>query len=427
MIPELYQCQKKAIADNLLWTGIFWGTGVGKTRVALELAEGRILIITEKQGRDDRTFQDNAEKFNIKKDITVISKEDFRATKGIIDKYDTVIVDECHHFLGVHPETRQRNKIQIPKTSLLFEYLDEYLKNNKPKRFYLLSATPVSKPLNAYAAGRLLGHSWDYWGFREEFYTPVNMNAYKPIWLPKTAPLYKERVVKGVKALGYTGALADFEDVPEQTFLVKHFDLTADQKQAIKSLNDTEADPMAVRTAKRTIENGVLYGVEIEEISGIKDRMKRSTIFFSSEKIDYILEKAQEFPKMLIFAAYLGQIEAIRSALVKEGYTNVKTVTSANKDRGTVFKEADESDAPCILIVTSSISSGYELPSFPVTIYASYSNKVRDKIQADGRTLRANKMKKNLYISLVVKGGLDEQCYKNITNGEDFQERIMKQ
>lgn len=423
MIPPLYDHQKKIIADPRMWFGIFTGTGSAKTRTGLELAEGRTLVIVPKQQREDKTWQDNASKFGIFKDITVISKEEFRRDWETLRRFDTVIVDECHHMLGVLPDTRQRNKILIPKTSQLFEGLSEYIKGLPPKRFYLLSATPATKPMHVYALGTLLGKRWDFISFREKYYTAVKMGAYRNIWIPKKDKALKERLVELIKELGYTGGLSDFFDVPPQTHIVKHFGLTEAQKGALKALKDEEADPMAVRAYTRAIENGVRYGAELI-VSGAKsDRMQKKTFHYGSEKIEYILEKVAEFPKMLIFAAYIGQIDAICDALTKEGYP-VTRVTGATKDRANVFKLADAAER-AVVVVQAGISEGYELKSVPVVIYASLSNKVRDKVQGDGRVLRGDALKKNLYITLVVKGGLDEQCYNTITSGVDFNEKVM--
>jgi len=171
----------------------------------------------------------------------------------------------------------------------------------------------------------------------------------------------------------------------------------------------------------RTIENGVLYGKQIEAMNGKTDRMINQTKIFKSHKIDYILERALEFPKLLIFANYTAQIMEIEKALKEEGY-NVSTLTGATKDRSFI-RTVNESSLPHIIIAQSSISSGYELPSFPCVIYASKSWRYVDYEQSLGRVLRSNHLKKNLYIHLVVKG-VDMDCHKAIMNGQDFQEKL---
>jgi superfamily II DNA or RNA helicase len=182
-----------------------------------------------------------------------------------------------------------------------------------------------------------------------------------------------------------------------------------------------EADPLVRRARLRTIENGVLYGKKVDEIDAKTDQMSSKTTIYKSNKIDYILERAQEFPKLLIFANYTAQILEIEKALKAEGY-NVSTLTGQTKDR-TFIKKVNDSPEPHIIIAQSSISSGYELPSFPCVIYASKSWRFVDYEQSLGRVLRANHLKKNLYIHLVVKG-CDKDCHDTIMSGQDFQEKL---
>jgi predicted helicase len=225
-----------------------------------------------------------------------------------------------------------------------------------------------------------------------------------------------------IQKFGYTGAISDFVDVPDQIDKRVEIELSGEQKKALTTLSFEEADALVRAARARTIENGVLYGKKIESNGGKTDIMTNKTTFFKSHKIDYILERAVEFPKLLLFVNYTAQIEAIEKALKLEGYT-VYTLTGATKDR-TFIRKVDESNEPCIVIAQSSVSAGYELPSFPCCIFVSLSWRVVDHVQARGRILRMNKLKKNLYIYLVVKGGKDEACYKAIMDGNDFMEKM---
>ena len=425
MIEPLYDHQKKIIAEDKKKFGLFLGTGGGKTRTALELAEGKILVICPKQQFLDKTWEKNAEKFGIKKTIKVISKEWLKNHKEEWQYYDTIIIDECHKNLGVSHQTRQRNKVQIPKTSDIFEATLELITMYPPKRLYLCSATPVTKPMQMWAIGILFGEKWSFFQFREKYYFPVKM-GFRQEWLPRKDEGTQQRLALLVQRYGYTGSLNDFADVPEQTHLmppeIEYIDLTDEQKHALKELSNEEADPLVRRARQRTIENGVLYGKKVEQISDREDRLVKDTKIFPSGKIDYIVEKAAEFPKLLIFANYTAQIEEIAKALRAEGY-KVSTLTGATKDRKTVIEDA-ENDSAHIVVAQSSISSGYELPSFPCVIYASKSWQYVDYEQSLGRVLRINKLKKNLYIHLVVKGGPDEGCHDAIMLGTDFQEKL---
>lgn len=418
---EFYDIQKQIITENKNQTGIFLGTGVGKTLPTLVLAEGKTLVICLKQQKLDETWQDNSKKFGLGKEMDVINYDMFWRKWEEYGQYDTVILDEGHRALGVLPETRQRNRVQIPKASKTFEAVLLYLQKHPPKRFYIVTATPASKPMKAWACAKLFGKNWDFFKFRSTFYFPT-MKGRRQIWMARTDEATQQRLALAVQKLGYTGALSDFMDVPEQKHVTVTIPLTDEQKKALRKLDEEEADPLIRRARMRTIENGLLYGKKVEHISDREDKMVKDTQLFKSDKIEYIIERAEEFPKLFVFAAYTAQVEAISEALKKEGH-EVRTVTGATKDRATVFKEM-ESAKRGVVVVQSAICEGYRVPSAPCMIFASKSNQFLHFEQGKGRILDGQHLKKNLYIHLVVKGGADEACHETIMSGQDFQEKL---
>ncbi len=423
---SFYEIQKQIILDDKKVGGIFLGVGVGKTLPALCLAEGRILVICPKQQMLDRTWQKDNEKFHLGKDLTVINYDMFWRYPEKWAPHDTVILDEGHRALGVSPDMRQLNKALIPKTSKTFDGILSYLRKFPPKRFYICTATPKSKPMNVWAAAKLFGKNWDYYKFRETFYFPIRAGM-RHTWMPRKDEQLQQRLALCVQKMGYTGGLNDFMDVPEQTILtppdgVHYMELTDEQRAALKELSIKEADPMVRRSKMRTIENGVLYGKKVEKVSDKEDRMVKDTKLFKSSKIEYILERAEEFPKLFVFAAYTAQVHAIADALRAEGY-EVKTVTSATKDRDSVFVDMERAQKG-ILVVASQICEGYRVPSAPCMIFASKSNRFLHYSQALGRIMDGQHLKKNLYIHLVIKGSADEDCHNSIIAGQDFQELL---
>lgn len=421
---ELYEHQKRIIQLDPRYAPIALGTGGGKTRVCLELAQGSILVICPKQQKLDRTWEINAEKFGIHVELRVVSKEEFRKIWMDLPRFDTIIGDEFHYMLGVYPDEKYVKKVRVPKTSQMYEAIRGYMDKHKPSRFYPASATMISKPMNLYALGVLLGKSWDYHKFRDRFYFEKKI-GFRSLWIPRRDSATKDLLVKLFKdKLGaFTGTLSDWFDVPDQVHKTVYVPLTAGQHYAIRKLEEEEADPMAKRARIRTIENGILYATEVDVINEKESRLSRRTIRYDSDKLGEILDLVDEFPKILIFAAYTGQVESIAEAVGKAGLS-VYTLTGATKNREEVVRKAEESEA-AVVIAQASISSGYELPSFPCVVFASKSFLYRDYEQGLGRVLRANAIKKNLYVHIVVKGGLDEQCHKTIMAGEDFQEQMM--
>lgn len=421
---SFYDIQKTIITDDKHMTGIFLGTGVGKTLPTLVLGEGSILVVCPKQQKLDCTWEKNNTKFHLHKKIIVVSKEEWRRDWDILPYFDTVIFDEGHNMLGVSPETRQRNRVTIPKTSQIFEASVNYLKKHHPKRFYITTATPMSKPMNVWAIATLFGKQWDFFNFRAAFYFPA-MIGRRQIWLPKKDEETRQRLALAVQKLGYTGALHDFMDVPEQTHITVSIELSEEQKTAIKQLEQDEADPLVRKARIRTIENGVLYGKKIEEISDKEDRMVSDTKLFKNGKIDYILDRADEFDKLFIFAAYTAQVNMIADTLdaLVDDDVEVMRVTGSTKNRATVFDDMEKMKKG-IVVVASQICEGYRVPSAPCMIFASKSNRFVHYDQGKGRILDGQHLKKNLYIHLVVPDGADEACHESIMSGSDFQEKL---
>jgi superfamily II DNA or RNA helicase len=423
---ELFNHQKLILEKDPTYSGLFIGTGGGKTAIALHLARGKTLVIAPKQLRLDRTWERNAEKFSIAEPLTVMSKEDFRSAfqNGAIGEYDTVIIDECHHFLsGISTDTRTVKGQPVPKISQLTAALISYIKKTPPKRLYLLSATPASKPMHVFTMGVILGR-WGlerYFEFREKYYFRTK-KGYREFWIPRKSQEHTERLAELVKSMGETGTLSDWFDVPEQTHKVEHVMLTPEQTKAIKDMEKATIDPMTRLAKMRTLENGCEYVAQVEQITAREQRLTRGKKTYKNNKVTRILELAEEFPKLLIFAQYTAQVEQIAEALKAEGHT-VFSLTGKTKDRGTIFQDAEKLPSAYV-VAQADIAEGYEWKSCNVVVWASKSTKFYPYDQGKGRVLRADAIKKNLYVHLVVPNGQDEKCHETIMRGEDFQERI---
>ena len=430
---KLYDHQQKIIDADPKRCGLFMGTGSGKTRVALLLARGKTLVIAPKTQVEDGNWEreyitllaekniNNAEKlvgkYRGEFDLTVISKETFRRDHATLPAFDTIIVDEAHTCLGVTPNTCQRKKVTYPKTSQLFEALQTYLERTQPERLYLCTATIMKSPMTVWAAHALLTSfnarqeafpSWFL--FRSKFYTKLPMPG-RDVWVAKRDVYSKEALAKMVKKIGYVGRLEEYFDVPEQTFITKYIDLTAAQKARLKELPMEFPDPIVLIGKRHQVENGVLAGNEFVDGE-----------VFDNGKIEKILELAEEFPRMVVFCKYRAQLAAIDEALSAKGYRTA-ILHGDIQDRGGLIAYANK-QTECVFIAQAQISAGWELPEYPVMVFASRTYSYVDYVQAIGRIHRANHLKKNLYINLVVRGGVDEAVDRALTNKQSFDERL---
>ena len=125
----------------------------------------------------------------------------------------------------------------------------------------------------------------------------------------------------------------------------------------------------------------------------------------------------------------LGHVYIIKSKDSEE-ITNLEkagkkvfVMTGDTKDRQQVLADVNKSK-DYVFIVSSQISAGWEVPDCPVVVFASKNYSYTDYSQSIGRVQRANNIKKNLYISLVVKGGVDSAVEECIGNKKDFDERL---
>jgi hypothetical protein len=410
-----YQHQQKIIDEDPKKTGLFLGTGSGKTRTALMLAEGRTLVIAPKTQIEDKNWpRENSKLAKPSKYLMTISKEGFRKDHEILPTCDTLIVDEAHTCLGVTPSIKWQKREPRPGSSQLFEALQAYVARVQPARIYLVTATIMRSPMTVWAAGKLLGKRKgdmaDYYVFRGEYYTKLPMPG-RDVWIAKTDPKTKKRLAALVRSYGHVGRLDDFFDVPEQSFKTVFLSLTAKQEARIKDMKLEYPEPI-VRVGKvHQIENGVLSGDEFN-----------APEFFPNAKIEAIEDLASQYQRMVVFAKYRAQIDQLAAALKKTGHT-VMTMTGDTKDRGDVIATANELDE-CIFIVQAQISAGWELPDYPLMVFASRTYSFVDYDQAIGRIQRANKLKKNLYVNLVVEGGVDEAVHDALENKKDFNEKL---
>lgn len=386
---KLYDHQKQLIDDNPSKHLLAWGTGTGKTLTAIKLAEKyETLVICPKSLLEN--WAREIEKWS-EGSFVVLSKEQFKKKAPTLPPYKAIICDEAHFFSGY--------------TSQMHKSLYSYIKVHKPERVYLLTATPyMSTPWNIYSLARLLGHEWNWMKFKKHFFNDIPM-GFKRIPVPKANK--EGEIALLVHKMGSTKSLEECVDVPEQTFLIETFDLTKEQRDAIKKIDDV--NPLVYWTKAHQICGGSLKG----------DGYTKDT-FYKSEKLSRIKELALENKKMAIICRYNNEIDHIAKTLQKK--YNVFKITGATKNRQEVVDYVNSMDK-CIVLINAACSEGYNLHSVPIMVFYSYDFSLKNYIQMIGRIQRINNIKKNVYISLVVKDkehDIDNKVYQSIKSKQNF-------
>ena len=264
--------------------------------------------------------------------------------------------------------------------------------------------------MTVWAAARLLGYDWNFYQWREAFYQRLPMPG-REVYTQKQTEECKDRLAKVVHILGYVGRLEEWFDVPEQTFKNDYVNLREGQKKRLKELKLEFPDPIVCLGKRLQVENGVLTGDEYTSAERLPN-----------EKLDRILHYAEEFPRLIIWAKYTGQIQYYYEELAKKKY-NVHLLTGTTKNRDTLFKTLKNA-SKAILIAQCQISAGWEWKECPVMIFASRSYSISDMTQSQGRIQRTDAIKKNLYINLITRGGVDEAVHECLETKKDFSERV---
>lgn len=401
---NLFPHQQKIVDLNPSRHLLAHSTGTGKTLTAISLAQKNCktcLVIVPKAlvakwKRDYINFMNTNERTNFVM-LIVMSKEEFKKEVSTLPPYDGVIVDEAHYFAG--------EKSQLTKALLW------YNKTHDIKYRWLLTATPyLSTPMNIYVLARHLGHNMNWRVFRDTFFYDVRMGHRM---VPVAKKGMEKELARIVKSIGSTVDMEEavelapeLGEIPDQIFETEYFDLTKEQKEGIKNLND---DLFITRwTHTHQIENGFLYG------DGYSQNQS-----FPCKKTERLIKIVSSNKKVAVFCRYTLQIKYLKEVLSKYK-ENIFVVdgSSSSVERDQIIQDAEKSENS-VIIIQAQCSAGYELPSFNTIVFMSMSFSFVDYQQGIGRFLRINSLSKNKYIHLVSKG-VDKDVYDSIMKKQDF-------
>jgi len=389
---ELYQHQKDLIKLNPSKHLLAWGCGTGKTLASIELSkikDEQTLIICPKSIKEQWLEQ---------VDYDILTKEEFRKDWRTLQKYDTLIIDEAHYFSGIK--------------SQMYKNLIKYIKKNVPDNIFLLTATPyMSSPWNIYCLANILGYKWSYNKFKMAFFNDVRMgNRIIPVIKKNIEP----QIAKLVNLIGGTVSLQDCIDVPEQIYQTEYFDLTSEQKRAIKEVQKTETNHIVKWTKIHQVCGGTLKGDGY-----IEDQ------YFKTEKLERLKNICSEHKKVIVVCRYNAEVEMIEKQLKKCKLENVGSITGKTQEKHSVVKVANEYKETK-LIINAACSEGYELPTFDLMVFYSYDFSLKNYLQMKGRIQRINNIKKNVYLDLIVKNTIDSDVKKSLKNKINFDLEIYK-
>ena len=400
-----YAHQQKVVDLNPDRHLLAWQTQVGKTLAAIWVAnrKGCPALIVTKKGLVEQWKIELDKHF--KHEYLLLSKENFAKQWNTLPKYETVIVDEVHYFLGQQTKGKRR-------TMTMAGTLARHLKKYAPKYRYFLSATPyTSTPWSIYRLAQFLGKTWKYQKFADYFFSKKRQRFQR---CPKgkcigcklcEREILKIRIdrkseVKRIgTGLGSAVKMKNCYDMPKDLHVDIHLDLTAEQNKAIRENSD--------------INNRVAsHRIEVGHISG---NGYMPDIYLKNEISDKILEYAGEYDKLAVVCRFRTQVSQIAAS-----FPNRKVVIlwGGMNDFHQKRVETEEADN-CICVIQADCSEGYPLHSFEAMVFASCSYSWVSFEQIHGRLRYVGRKSPCLYIYLTT-GKTGKKILENVRNKKDF-------
>lgn len=371
--------------------------GTGKTISALSLAKhnkAHALVVVPKTVR--RKWEREAKLVGA--EVTVISRDEFRRTAHIIDgsNIDAIIIDEAHFgFASMQAQLHKKTLAFIKRWSL--------------KYTWLLTGTPyTSTPWSVYGLARLLGHGWDYHKFRGRFFRE-QWYGRRSVWVPKEGT--QDELAQMVNLIGNVVPLAECADIPEQVYEIELFEKSIPQLEAEEHVKLNESNPLVRTTKYHQIASGVRIGNEFT-----------ADETFECEKNDRIMEYAEENKKLVIFSRYNLHLSHLSALLTERGIPHA-IINGETEDKEAIIEQAQKAER-FVVLINASCSVGYELTTFDTVLFASLSYSFVDYVQAQGRVLRINALKKNLYVIMLTEDSVDEAVWESIRDKQSFNDTI---
>ena len=389
---ELYDFQKQIISTAQHKWGIFAEVGLGKSAICLTLANMHarsVLIVTTKSLK--RNWQNEVTMW-IKKPmhIKVVSKEEFRRDWETYGYYEAIIMDEFHFFGNF--------KSQLHKAA------KNFIRKNNPLYVWGATATPIlSSVMSVWALSFLLGRPLQsFMGFQLKYHSMVRMNGRM---IPMQKKGIENLIAEDIKKIGTVMKKEDAIDLPESVHEFEWFDLTHEQKRAIKQLDNdpTTIVPIVYHTKCLQIANGSL-----KREDGGFDEIK-------CEKMTRVLELVELYPKCVVVCRQTAELEMLHAKIPNSFIYNGQTPI---EERDEIIRKVNAGEGT--MLANAEMLIGFNLVGISLMIYYSHSWDFVKYYQSLGRTHRIGQVNKCTYIHLITQGSIDESVWQCLEKKENF-------
>ncbi len=219
-------------------------------------------------------------------------------------------------------------------------------------------------------------------------------------------------------------------DLPDKLYVKREVDLTDEQ---VKAYNDMKAVAMAlIDGGMVSTVNALTQLMRLHQIVCGHVKLDDGTIKeLPNKRIDELMAIVEATDgKMIIWANYRHDIEAIKLALQKEyGMSSVATYygdTEAEERQRIVNRFQDPNDELRFFVGNPSTGGyGLTLTAAATMVYYSNSFDLEKRLQSEDRAHRIGQTKNVTYIDLIAPGTVDEKIVKALRNKIDIATQVL--
>jgi len=219
-------------------------------------------------------------------------------------------------------------------------------------------------------------------------------------------------------------------DLPDKMFTKREVDLTDEQAKAYNEMKN-----MALALFEQgmmTTQNALTQMMRLHQIvCGHVKLDSGEVLHLPNNRVKELLSIVEETDgKIIIWANYRHDIEAIKLALAKEyGMNAVATYygDTEAEDRQTIVEDFQNPDSELRFFVGNPRTGGYglTLTEAKTVVYFSNSFDLEVRLQSEDRAHRIGQTQKVLYIDLITPNSVDEKIVQALRNKIDIASQVM--
>jgi SNF2 family DNA or RNA helicase len=219
-------------------------------------------------------------------------------------------------------------------------------------------------------------------------------------------------------------------DLPDKLYVKREVDLTPEQVKAyneMKALALAQIDGGIVSTV-----NALTQIMRLHQIVCGHVKLDDGTVVeLPNKRLDELLAIVEETDgKIIIWANYRHDIEAIKIALAKEyGMNSVATYygDTESEERQRIVNDFQDPDSELRFFVGNPSTGGYglTLTAAHTMVYYSNSFDLEKRLQSEDRAHRIGQTKNVTYIDLIAVGTVDEKIVKALRSKIDIATQVL--